>query len=414
MRIETKIIFTLLALFLYISVVSQTVQTIKKGLILNKVDSTAMPFVNIYSDIYKIGTVTNELGEFILSVPNTILNNEITISCLGFFNKKISFDKMKDTIFLSPSVEILKEVIVSNNTPRFSSVVDSIYARLKNNYSNKRHLLKAFYRESAIRDSMYVRIIEADIGIQEYGIKKTLDRDRIKVYQYRRGNNLQSSWQRKFIKVASRIFSMNQMVWLKNNDFIKNFSKNEKYKVYYKNILNNFIFDYHSTTTINNTPVFVFSFYSKDFKNLNLTENQISKIYVNANDYAVIRFEWVQGLNKYNSFLEMSKNIYNYAKIGDFYYLTNVSRKSNFKKEYINYNMYVYKVNINRKEYSKIKRKVAENAFVDFGYKKYKYDSIFWKNYKILPEIPLKVKMQSLIEIEKKLGKQYQDNSNGI
>lgn len=387
----------------------------KKGIVLSKIDSTSLPYVNIYSDIYKIGTVTNELGEFLLSIPDTITNKIITFSSLGYLTKKISIDNINDIIYLSPSTEILNEVFISNNTPKFEKLVDSIYDRLKDNYSNKQHLLKAFYRQTTIKDSSYLRIIEADIDIQEYGITKQLDRDRIKVNQYRRSDDKMSSRYKRNWELASKLFGeKNELVWVKKGDFINNFAKTKEFSVYYKNILDRYNFTYEYTTAIDNNLVYVFSFYMKSLENIPLLDNQLSKIYINAKDFAVLKVEKVSGFKRGNTFQNFIKDIYHYTKIGKYYYLSSVFQYVIYEnKEIIIDKLHTYEIITDRDDYEKIKRKEVEKINKDFSTKDYKYDSIFWENYKILPEVPLIAKMQSLIEIEKKLNNQYLDNSNG-
>lgn len=386
-----------------------------KGVVFNKIDSTSLPYVNIYSDEYKIGTVTNELGEFLLSIPDTIKNKNITFSSLGFLNKKIEIENITDTIFLLPSTEMLDEIKISSNKPIFKNLVDSIYDRLKDNYSNKRHLLKAFYRQTTIKDSSYLRIIEADIDIQEYGIKKQLDRDRIKVNQYRRSDDkMSTNYKRNWQLLNKMIGGKNELVWIKKGDFIYNFSKAKEYAFYHKNILKSYNFDYEYTTSINNNPVYVFSFYAKSLEGIHLTESQLSKIYINAKDFAVLKVERISGFKRGNSFHNFQKDTYNYAKIGDYYYLSSIYNYVIFENEEIKIDkLHTYEIITERDDYDKIKRKEIENIQTDFSNKDYKYDSIFWKNYKILPEVPLKAKMKSLIESDKKLNNQFLDNSHG-
>lgn len=410
-----KTILRITLLIFCINSYSQIKHYTKQGVILNKTDSTAIPYVNIYSDTYKIGTVTNEIGEFLLNIPDTISDKTITINSLGFLTKKISLDKFTNQIYISPSTEILDEIQISTKTPKFEKLVDSIYTNLKKNYSNKRHLLKVFYRQTAIKDSSYLRIIEADIDLQEYGIKKPSDRDRIKVNNYRRSNDKMSSRYKKLWAIASKMFGeKNELVWVNKGNFIKIFSKTKEYSLYHKNILKNYVFDYEYTTSINSDPVYVFTFYKKSLDGIVPLENQqLSRIYINAKDYAVLKFEKVSGYKKGNKFKNFIKDNYYYTKIGDYYYLSSAYKSVIYKnKETKIHKLHTYKVVTNRDDYKKVKRKDAEKINKDFTNKKYKNDSIFWKNYPILPEIPLLEKMKSLIQKEKKLNKQYQDNSN--
>ena len=417
MNINRSFIF--LIFFWSFNINSQISSTFKKGVILNKLDSTELRFANIYSDFYKIGTVSNEMGEFLLSLPDTISNKEISVQALGFITRRVDFNKLKDTVFLTPSIEILKEITISNKTPKFEKIIDSIYVNLKKNYSNKRYLLKTFYRQATIKDSAYLRIIEADVDIQEYGIKKPLDRDRIKVNYYRRSNNnLTEKHNRlwKTLKVMSTFITntrgVNELVWIQQENFIDHFAKTKAFNIYYKNLLKSFVFDYEYTTYINKQPVYVFTFYNKSLEGLELTENQLNRIYVNSSDYAVVKYERIKGYKRGNTFKNFGKIIINYSKIGDYYYLTSILK--HFYSESIGLKidkLHTYQIFTNRKDYEKIKRKQTENKNQDFGERKYQYDSIFWNNYNMLKEVPLDVKLKSLTEKNKTLKKQYIENA---
>jgi len=409
-----KKILKLWIILFCLSALSQTNELTIKGFVFDTEKKSPLPYVSIFNQANKIGTVSNELGQFILRFPDSIADKSVTFSSLGFKNKTISFFDIKDTVFLEPSVQELATVKISNNKPNIKQILAEVYNNLKKNYSNKRHLLKAFYRQTVVKDSMYERIIEADIDIQEYGVAKQLDRDRIKVNQYRRSNNLLSTKYKFYWKMASKLLSKkNEMVWLKKTNFITNFSKNKAYNVYHKTILDNYIFEFDSMTSIDNNLVYIFTFYSKDFEKIPLTENQLSKIYINKKDFAVLKIVLNFGIRSLNKFYQLSKNEYNYSKIGDYYYITSARKYTDhLNKEIITDNMYVYEVLTERKLYDKIKRKQAEHVDTDFSKRSYTYDATFWKNYKILPVVPIKDRMKKIIEEKGKLNKQYQDNAN--
>lgn len=398
---------------------SQNSNIHKKGVVVSKLDSVGLAYINVYSEINKIGTVTNEMGSFLLELTDSLINSEITFSSIGFLTKRIKFNKISDTVFLIPATETLKEITISNKIPKFEKIIDSIYVNLKKNYSNRRYLLKTFYRQTTIKDSAYLRIIEADVDIQEYGIKKPLDRDRIKVNYYRRSNNnLTEKHNRlwKTLKVMSSFITntrgINELVWIQQENFIDHFAKTKAFNIYYKNLLKSFVFDYEYTTYINKQPVYVFTFYNKSLEGLELTENQLNRIYVNSSDYAVVKYERIKGYKRGNTFNNFGKIIINYSKIGDYYYLTSILK--HFYSESIGLKidkLHTYQIFTNRKDYEKIKRKQTENKNQDFGERKYQYDSIFWNNYNMLKEVPLDVKLKSLTEKNKTLKKQYIENA---
>lgn len=283
-RYKNLLLISFLLVSFYVN--SQSMHYVKKGIILSSKDSVSLPYVNIYNETYKKGTVTNEMGRFLLELPDSLRNSEITFSSIGFLTKKMTFNSIVDTVFLTPSTVTLKEITISNKTPSFEKIVDGIYDNLKKNYSNKRHLLKAFYRQTVIKDSAYLRIVEADVDIQEYGVKKSLNRDRVRVNYYRRTDNNRTQRHNRLWKSAKLMSSfikgvnINELVRIQKENFISHFAKTKSYNIYHKNILKDFVFDYEYSTFLNNEPVYVFTFYNKDLEGIELNDHQLSRIYV--------------------------------------------------------------------------------------------------------------------------------------
>jgi len=406
------ILFFFVILFTY----SKAQNKFTKGVVLSTKDSLPLAYVNIYSDVYKFGVITNELGEYILNYPDSLLSYKLTYSSMGFLTKELPLYKIKDTIYLKPSEIMLDEVILHNANTDISYVLNKVYQNIKRNYSNKRHLLKAFYRQTAIKekDSSYLRIVEADVGIQEYGILKTLDRDRIKIYHYRRSDDkITKKW---YHKVAYKMFGKpNNLFWLKKKDFVKNFVKNNKYSRHYKSILRNYNFEITGYQTYNNHLIAIYSFYRKEYENLNIKEEHKSKLYINLSDYAIIKVIQFTILGNGENYNVFSPDEYSYTKIGNFYYLNNVINRrfqsGRYRdKETLIEHLYVYQVESNRKEYKKIKRKEKEKIMGDVYEKNMIHDTLFWSTYKFLPAVLLKDKMKTLLQKDKTIKQQFLDN----
>lgn len=388
-----------------------------KGVVLNASDSLPLVYVNIYSNAYKFGTITNEVGKYILNYPDSLTTFKVSYSSLGFLTKDLLLSNIRDTIYLKPSDIMLDEVVLHNANTDIEFVLDKVHDNIKNNYFNKRHLLKAFYRQVAIdtKDSTYLRIVEADVGIQEYGILKALDRDRIKINQYRKSDDKRSDDWRE--KVAELMFDgvPNSLFWVKKKDFVKNFVKHKDFKYHYNNIIKNYHFDFENYTSIDDNLVALYSFYPKEQVGLITLDEHKSKLYINLNDFAIMRVKLIYVLGKSEPFSVFGPTEFNYAKIGDYYYLNKVldykkfSGKNN-SKEFLLDHLYVYQVETDRKDYEKVKRKEAEKTVGDVYKKEIAIDTTFWNRYIMLPVVPLKAKLKALLQQDKNLEKQFLDN----
>ena len=60
-----------------------------KGVVLNASDSLPLVYVNIYSNAYKFGTITNEVGKYILNYPDSLTTFKVSYSSLGFLTKDL-------------------------------------------------------------------------------------------------------------------------------------------------------------------------------------------------------------------------------------------------------------------------------------------------------------------------------------
>jgi len=84
-----------------------------KGIILDAINQTPVIGATIYNDSLKLGTVTNENGEFILNLCAT---PKVKISHLSYKPQELILNNENNSIHLEPSEYSLSEVIVDNNT----------------------------------------------------------------------------------------------------------------------------------------------------------------------------------------------------------------------------------------------------------------------------------------------------------
>lgn len=88
-------------------------QVILKGVICDS-KKNALPYTNIVTQKKRIGTSTNEKGEF--ELINVLADDSIKISNIAFHPKLVSPDFLhfNDTIFLDDNIKDLEEIIVKN------------------------------------------------------------------------------------------------------------------------------------------------------------------------------------------------------------------------------------------------------------------------------------------------------------
>ena len=94
---------------------------IVKASVVDKESNEGLPFANIMVLGYPVGTTSNNKGEFKLVLNDSLYNEFLVISYIGFESRKISIKECdKKTISLIPQTFILNEVAVkpSNKKPK--------------------------------------------------------------------------------------------------------------------------------------------------------------------------------------------------------------------------------------------------------------------------------------------------------
>lgn len=158
------------------------------GVVKDKRSGKALEHVNVSVSGSSVGIVTNADGEFSLKIENTEKVLALEISHIGYRNNRIHLDKahLSDLkIYLTPHVNMLNEIVVYANNPRF--IVEEALRKVPVNYSDKNNLLTGFYRETVRKGRRYINISEALIDIFKTPYNdRTLNRDRTEVLKGRR------------------------------------------------------------------------------------------------------------------------------------------------------------------------------------------------------------------------------------
>ncbi|MBD8349846.1 MULTISPECIES: carboxypeptidase-like regulatory domain-containing protein [unclassified Dysgonomonas] len=245
----------LIILFLALSVSSVSAQneshyTSVSGVVKDKKSKKKLEYVNVSIPGTGIGTITNEDGEFLIKINDSINAKELEISHLGYFNYKFPIDKRgtpKAEIFLTANVNLLDEVIVESMDPL--ELVKRAIDRIGNNYCPETNLMTGFYRETIKKGRNYINISEAVIDIYKTPYDKgAVDDDRI---QIEKGRKLLSQKSGDTLAVKL-IGGPNLSVYLdiaKNKDLLLD-----------KEALANYKFKMEESVMIDERPHFVVSF----------------------------------------------------------------------------------------------------------------------------------------------------------
>ena len=131
-----QIIKRIVYLFVFISLpfcnafgqVDTSAKIILKGKIVTASSNAPIPYANIGIPAGECGTVANNDGNFILSVPATLANNNVRISSVGYVSKIVTVNELVKQLIGQPVIALvqqdkqLNEVTISAKKPKIRIV----------------------------------------------------------------------------------------------------------------------------------------------------------------------------------------------------------------------------------------------------------------------------------------------------
>jgi len=161
------------------------------GRVLDKNTMKPLVFADIQIKESSIGVVTNSDGEFIIKVPENMLNSKLLINFLGYRNTEVDIARLNknlNLIYLEAVPFPIDEVKVRKNDPEAL-----LRAAIKNksaNYSINPVMMTSFYRETIKQNKSYVAVAEAVIDIYKSPYTRTAESDRSKIFKGRKSQDV--------------------------------------------------------------------------------------------------------------------------------------------------------------------------------------------------------------------------------
>lgn len=109
-------------LLLFLVLFSSAVQA-QRVVVMDSISNEPISLVSVYDG--KTGVITSSSGTFYWQKPQA---DSITLSCLGYTQKKIAASQIRDTLYLLPKAVELMPVMVSNRTLTAVEIIDSVKA----------------------------------------------------------------------------------------------------------------------------------------------------------------------------------------------------------------------------------------------------------------------------------------------
>ncbi|MDO5974979.1 carboxypeptidase-like regulatory domain-containing protein [Flavivirga jejuensis] len=160
-----------------------------KGTVVDQNTNDILVFSDIVITNSNISTVTNTDGEFLLKIPQDLLDGTLIISHLGYEKKEIKISTIKNKIKVTLTPAITELNVVEIDTYKDAKAL--LEATLKNKsllYNNDNTLMTGFYRETIKKRKNNASLSEAIVKIHKrpYSSNK---RDAIELIKSRKKTN---------------------------------------------------------------------------------------------------------------------------------------------------------------------------------------------------------------------------------
>lgn len=157
------------------------------GKITNQSKKTVLPYASIGIRGKHIGTISNQDGEFSLSLTSANQNDTLEVSYVGYENYEIPVSEITQNQLLIKMKEdfiSLQEVIIRRNDPKM--ILKAAINKIPINYPQKPVQLTSFYRESVLKNNKYMIYLESILEIYKNPYSDLDLSDKVKVFKSRK------------------------------------------------------------------------------------------------------------------------------------------------------------------------------------------------------------------------------------
>ncbi|MBN7818037.1 carboxypeptidase-like regulatory domain-containing protein [Algoriphagus pacificus] len=388
------------------------------------------PLVNSYIFIKnypEFNWITNDEGAFSIKFPESIKNDTLVVSFLGYKSKVVPLLSLNTSgvkIELDRLMIALDEIVVRPETFQIENLINDILENLERNYPSQSHQLSGFYRKISTDYNEFTGLVEGAVTIQDVGYSKSISKSRIELNSLRKGDDLaevDSVFLDYLDKLEAGIVKETGVKPI-SNDLISLYRQNPARGAYLEDALFTEkglrmaligipeIPVYHEIVgyeVVEKDTVFQIVFGSTD------PPIGTSFIKVNSRDFAVVELQQKVFLNADRT--DYDEIFVKYGKVKEKYYPEKIVYK---KMRLINRNVGGHSMDIhtywfdevNTGKFKKIRKKDVEKADEIIGSKVKEYNQDIWINSEFLKKHPLDSAIIRSLERFRSLEEQFKSN----
>lgn len=249
-----------------------------RGKVTDREEKDPLPYSNIFVFRKNMGTVSNNDGEFILKVPESMSRDTIVVSCLGYRQQLFPINLLADkeyAISLEPNSVQLKEIKVTVVNPE--EIVSRILSKIPINYSSETEVMSSFYREVLKQDDKYIDVAEALMEIRKASYDNPFSQDKVKVIRGRKSESVKP-FQFVDFKIQGGPYYITKLDVMKTLDSFLDPESRDMYKYSMEGIID-----------IDNRATYLLYFKPKEKSE---DANYEGKLYVDMSSLALVRAEF--------------------------------------------------------------------------------------------------------------------------
>ena len=244
-----------------------------KGIVLDKDTNSPLALADLIITNSNVSTIANSDGEFLLKVPENLLQNTVTISYLGYQKLEVALSNFKPTdtkIYLQQAATVLAAIdIVAPKDAK--ELVEKALALKGENYATETDFMTGFYRETIKKRNRNASLSEAIVSIDKSSYKSSKN-DQITLIKARKNTDY-SRLDTIALKIQGGPFSSLHTDIIKYPEYIFN-----------DETLSDYTFTFGRSTQVDNQLVYVVNFKQKENVYRPL---YYGTLYIDANNYAL-------------------------------------------------------------------------------------------------------------------------------
>ncbi|MBI9058590.1 MAG: carboxypeptidase-like regulatory domain-containing protein [Labilibaculum sp.] len=157
------------------------------GKITDQNSKTGLPYASLGLRGKHVGTITNQDGDFTLTLSSNNIHDTLVVSYVGYKNTEIPVSEITENkihIKLKEDFISLQEVIIRNKEPK--SLIRAAINKIEKNYPQKPTNITSFYRESVLKNNKYMIYLESILEIYKPSYDRIDHKDKVKIFKSRK------------------------------------------------------------------------------------------------------------------------------------------------------------------------------------------------------------------------------------